>query len=340
MQIAKRSINILIKVLPILSFTIPLLILYFLDPHSFERTWRGRAFYIFFLWVAFLEVILNWEKLQTKKMNKLWSIRTIAFIIALLLPTIYVVAANYYGLNALVVNLSKKSNVPLADWMPLSMEYLILTVLFTLIILTPYGIDGLQDWGVSVLFLGIVGVINITNDLYPNGRFSPFQIIVPTTATLAASVLNLMGYQTLWIGTIDGMPTFRAWDSMGRYSNFFSIAWPCAGVESLLLYTVTILLFLNKTPISWKHKIFYFIVGAAVTYFINILRIVTIYVISINKGDVGSFHNLYGQLFSITWIISYPLIIIGSRNLWSKIKHRKTSRSDVSGYSVNYKSEV
>jgi len=257
-------------------------------------------------------------------MNKLWPIRTIAFIIALLLPTIYVVAANYYGLNALVVNLSKKIDVPSADWMPLSMEYLILTVLFALIILTPYGIDGLQDWGVSVLFLGIVGVINITNDLYPNGRFSPFQIIVPTTATLAASVLNLMGYQTLWLGTIEGMPTFRAWDSQGRQSLPFAIAWPCAGVESLLLYTVTILFFLKKTPISWKHKIAYFIIGAIVTYFINILRIVAIFVISINKGDWGSFHNLYGQFFSITWIISYPLIIIGSQLLWSKIKSWRT----------------
>jgi hypothetical protein len=38
--------------------------------------------------------------------------------------------------------------------------------------------------------------------------------------------------------------------------------------------------------------------------------------ISMNGGDVWTFHNFYGWLFSITWIISYPLIIIGVRNKW------------------------
>jgi thaumarchaeosortase len=329
MQIAKRSINILIKVLPILSFTIPLLILYSLYPKSFEATWTGRTFYIFFLWLASLEIVLNWEKLQTNKMNKLRSIRTVVFIIALLLPTIYVVTANYYGLNALIVDLAGKNKVPGADWTPLSTEYLVFAVLFAIIILQAYGIGGLMDFSISVLFLGIIGLTYTINYLYPYGRFSPLQILVPTTASLAANVLNLMGYRTSWLGINDGMPAFIAWDSQGRSSPSFAIAWPCAGVESLLIYSVTILLFLKKTPIPWKHRIVYFIIGAVVTYFINILRIVAIFVISINKGDWLTFHDFYAQLYSITWIISYPLIIIGSRALWRKISTKVVSKPPI-----------
>ncbi|MCK4433881.1 exosortase/archaeosortase family protein, partial [Candidatus Bathyarchaeota archaeon] len=107
----------------------------------------------------------------------------------------------------------------------------------------------------------------------------------------------------------------------------FLIAWPCAGVESLIIYTLVILLFLKESLIPWKQRIVYFAIGAIVTYFINVLRIVTIFVISIpchsTQNAVWRFHNIYGQLYSIAWIISYPLIIIGTRVLWQKIRSQK-----------------
>jgi exosortase/archaeosortase family protein len=100
----------------------------------------------------------------------------------------------------------------------------------------------------------------------------------------------------------------------------FGIAWPCAGVESLIIYALTILLFLKKSLIPKWQKIVYFVFGAAVTYLINVLRIVSIFLVKINGGDWLLFHNFFGPLYSITWIASYPLIIIGSRFLWNKVK--------------------
>lgn len=317
-QKVKKNTHILIKLSPILSFIVPFLILYFLYPNSFEATWKGRTYYLFFLWLVSLEITLGWEELQTDKVDKLRSIRTFAFIIALLLPTIYVVAANYCGLNAIIADLAKQNNISWIDWILISTEYLVFAVLFCLIILLEYGINGLMDFSISTFFLGTIGVIYTIDNLCPYGRFTPFQIFVPTTAKLAANVLNLMGYQTRFLALVEGMPDLVAWNSYGVAR--FQIAWPCSGVESLLIYTVTILLFLKKTAIPWKHRIVYFIIGAIVTYFINILRIVTIFIIEINRGDVWAFHDYYGQLYSITWIISYPLIIIGSRALWSKIR--------------------
>jgi len=80
------------------------------------------------------------------------------------------------------------------------------------------------------------------------------------------------------------------------------------------------LLFLRKTDISWKQKIIYFVIGAIVTYFINVLRIVTIFTIAVYQGNISAFHNYYGPLYSIIWIVSYPIMIIGSRVLWSELK--------------------
>jgi len=328
LQKTKRGASILVKLLPILSFIIPFVLLYSLYPESFEMTWKGRTFHLFFLWLISLETILNWEKLQTSRIGKIRSIRTVVFITALVLPTIYVIAANYWGLNSMLSDLARKNMVYIESvrWVPLFAEYLVFTVLYALIVLLEYGMSRLPDFSLSMTFLGLIGLVYTIDTLYPFERFTPFQIFVPTTATLAANILNLMGYQTRFLPPqILGVPLLEAENSKGSAS--FNIAWPCSGVESLLIYTVTILLFLKNTAISWRHRIVYFIIGAFVTYFINILRVATIFVIQINEGDLARqrFHDYYGQLYSITWIIFYPLIIIGSQTLWRKIRNRKAS---------------
>lgn len=335
-QTVKRNVNIPIKLLPVLSFSIPLLILHSLYPESFEATWKGRTYYLFFLWLFLLEIILNWEELQTRKISDMKPARKIALIISLLIPTAYVIVANFYGLNHMVENLAEQHNIPW-DWavlMPLSTEYLVFAVFFALIILLEYGISGLKDFSISTVFLGIIGVIYTIDNMYPYGKFAPFQLFVPTTTMLASNVLNIMGYETR-LSFISNHPTYGSLPYLEildtQPPTGFGIAWPCSGVESLLIYTVTILLFLKKSVIPWKHRVIYFIIGAIVTYFINILRVVTIFVISINGGDISDFHNYYGQLYSISWIISYPLIIIGSRALWRKIKNWKTGTKDGSG---------
>jgi len=315
----KNIVSFLRKLLPIFAFIVPFIILYNLDPKSFEATWKGRTYYLFFLWLFSMETILSGEEPHPEKC-KLKSIKTIAFIIVLSLPTMYVVATNYFGLNEIILNLAKKSNVPLASDMPLSNEYLVFMVIFSAILILEYGISNLKNYSISTIFLGTIGVIYIIDNLYPFGRFTPFQIIVPTTTMLSANILNLMGYQTSIVVITDPNYGLLPYLSIPSKNIGFGIAWPCSGVESLLLYTVTILLFLKKSSISWKHRIIYFTIGAIVTYFINILRIATFFIISINHGDITTFHNYYGQLYSITWIISYPLIIIGNQLLWSKIK--------------------
>ena len=332
-QTVKKNPTILIKIAPILSFVIPLLILYYLYPESYEATWKGRTYYIFFIWLIFLELILSWEKIQVK-IYKIKSTRFMAFTILSLLPTVYVIIANFYGLNTAIVDASPKGSW--ASFMPLSVEYLVFAILFALIILIAHGIKGLEDFSLPPCLVGIIGLIYLIDNLYPYAHFTPFQIIVPTTANLAASILNMMGYNTQM--TIENhhiygtVPLLTVWDPNNPLRSAASyIAWPCSGVDSLLLYSVTILLFLKNTGIPWTQRTSYFIIGAVITYFINIMRIVTIFIIGIDYG-VGSpqwwqFHNYYGSLYSIIWIIAYPLIIIiGIQTLWRKIKNRNISQ--------------
>lgn len=312
----------------------------FLYPNSFEATWKGRTYYLIFLWLVSLEIILSWKELQAGKTNKLSSKRTRLFIIALLLPTVYVFIANFLGLNSMIVDLAKQFDMGSwwAELMPLSLEYLVFGVVFVVINLTAYGKEGLADFSISTFLLFAIGTLYMIDNFYPYGQLTPLQFLVLPTTILATNVLNLMGYQTTMTAITHPyygwMPSLTVWDPKNpSMLARFGIGWPCAGVESFLIYTFTILLFLKKSVIPLKQKTIYFMIGAVVTYFINISRIVTIFLIGMSYGErsaeVSRFHDFYGQLYSIIWIISYPLIIIGSRVLWRKIRERR-AKSNVS----------
>jgi exosortase/archaeosortase family protein len=327
------------------------LILYSLYAWTFEQAYRGRTFLLFFLWLAVLEIILGWEKLQKNKVNKLRSMRTALFVVALLLPTVYVVAANYYGINTIISNLAGQYILPVyklafpgdlalaqtqeiiaAGQVPISFEFLFFAAFFCFMILLEYGINILADFSLSITFAGIFGLLFTLDELYPE-KLTPLQIFVPATATLAAKVLTLMGYKTS-LSFATNMPLLIATNQYGSFGAY--IDWTCAGVESLIIYTVIILLFLRKTIIPWKYRITYFAIGAGVTYFINTLRIATLFVLGIDYGSNSSiwqnFHNSYAMLISITWIVSYLFIIMGSQALLGKFRDWKTSMKN----NVNY----
>ena len=335
LQVIKKHSNSVLKLLPIVAFTIPFLWLYMLDAASFELMWKGRTFQLFFIWLLSLELILGWENLQADKLRKLVSARTFAFIATMTIPTIYVAASFYWGLNAEITNWATQSGVTWASSMPLSTEYLVFTAAFCAIVLLQFGFKGLKTFSVPAFFLALVGVIYTIDNVFPYGQFTPFQILVPTTTALAAAFLNLMGYTTsIDYGSFQGnVPYLTATNPNNPTAppTTFGIAWPCAGIESFLIFTVVALLFLKRMPISWKAKIGYFIFGASVTYVINALRIVEIFMTGMAYGgnslQVDLFHFYYGPLFSIAWIVTYPLIIIASQSLWHKIHKPRTTKS-------------
>jgi hypothetical protein len=102
----RKQKNTLLKLLPLVAFVVPFLRLYLLDSGSFELMWKGRTFQLFLIWLIALELILSWENIQPKK-DKPISAKTLAFVAARLLPTVYVVLSNYLGLNTTIAEASR-----------------------------------------------------------------------------------------------------------------------------------------------------------------------------------------------------------------------------------------
>ena len=325
-QYIKEHAGLLTKLLFVVSFAVPLLWLYLLDAGSFELMWKGRTFQLFFIWLVGLELILGWESLREIKIGKLWSVRALAFAVSLVLPTAYVASSVYGNLNGAIASWASASHIEWASSMPLSIEYLVFAALFGLIAGLSFGFKGLKAFFVPVFFLVLVGVLYTIDNVFPYGQFTPFQIFVPTTTMLAAAILGAMGYVTSITyeqSSLQGnMPVLTASDLTTGASSTFKIAWPCAGIESFLLFTVVTLLFLKRMPLSWKAKIGYFTFGVIITYIINSLRVVNIFLIDMGGGNIDMFHFYYGPLFAVAWIVSYPLIILASQSAWRKIKIR------------------
>ncbi len=327
-----------IKLLPLIAFAVPMALLYFLNPidqalkvsvqDSFQSMWKGRTFQLFFIWLVALEYILSWETIQTK-INGHNKVRTLTFGLVLLLPTLYVLFEYYFGLNVVIASWATQSGVFFPVYTPIAIEYLVFSFLFCATVLLPFGKKGLMGFGLPALFVGLIGVIYAIDNMFPYGQFTPFQLLVPTTASLAGGFLGLMG-NTVVMGTdlATSMPTLQIAGPLGTTK--FAVAWPCAGIESLIIFTAVSLLFLKRMPISWRAKVGYFAFGAAITYIINIFRIVSIFTIGMQFGvdssQVQAFHAYYGPLYAVAWIISYPLLILLSQMVWQKYKNVKPSK--------------
>jgi thaumarchaeosortase len=316
------------KLLPLVALAVPLLLLYMLNPadqflnvsaqDSFQLMWKGRTFLLFFAWLVALEFILGWEAFKPAAKSRA---RFVAASAALVLPTLYVVAEFYLGLNAAVAGWALSGGVAFWGSMPLAVEYFAFALLFALASWLLFGKHGLWGFGLPILFAVLVGALYTIDNVYPYGEFTPFQLLVPTTASLAAGVLSWMGYTPV-PGTENGMPTLQVSNGFGTVR--FAIGWPCAGIESLLIFTAVTLLFLLRMKVSWKAKVGYFALGAAVTYFINVMRIVTLFTLGVqfgqNSSQVQMFHYYYGPLYAMAWIVSYPLIILASYAAWRRIR--------------------
>jgi len=347
----RRHADILVKIMPLLSFAVPLLLLFLLNPFdpylnlsaqdSFQLMWKGRTFQLFFIWLIALEFILSWEsfKLKVNRQNKP---QIIALAVASILPTIYVLFENYFGLSGAIADASMKSGITFYNSMPLAVEYLVFTALFLLTTFLYFGRKGIVSFALPSFFVALVGVLYTIDNVFPYGQFTPFQVFVPTTTAFAAMILNSMGYSTnISYTTQSGQGTMPVLTAISRsnpsMSAQFSIAWPCAGIESFLIFTAVALLFLLQMSFSWKTKVCYFAIGAFVTYLINVMRIVTIFTIGaqfgVNSDQVQSFHFYYGPLYAITWIVSFPIVIFLSQTLWHKI-HKGSNKPQPSQLSL------
>lgn len=325
---AQKSISIL------LSLAVPISLLYIFYPSSFTTTWgNGRGMYLIFLWLLVLEFILFRNQISSTPRESLGSVRTLALAISMIIPTTFVLAAFFTGLDQLVVELGRFLRVPSGSgfgdtWIKgpwrVGFESLVLATFFTTSILLMYGKAGIKKLSVGCLFLWSFAILLLIDTFNPYGRLGLLQIFVPSTVESAAGVLRLIGYHSTVSAITDPFFGPGSVFTVSQNQSIFAVLvyWPSAGVNSLFIYTLTMLLFIQNVAFSAKKKAIIFVVGAAGTFTANVLRIVTIGIIGLRVGSAAAFHfhDYYGEFFFISWILIYLTIIFLAQRTIGRVK--------------------
>lgn len=283
----------------------------------FDLTWKGRMFYLFFVWLFLLESVLEWETIVKKQLTLQNRFRVLLAFGFAVVPTVYVLGVNFLGLNQMVLGLSEALHIRsefIGGW-NLSVEYLILSLFFVVATWLAYGRTGLKSFSISLSLLAGMGIMYSVDTIWPYGTFKPMQLLAVPTAAFATGLLDLLGYQAALTYPVTSpeygsLPIMTV--SAGGETVRASVAWPCAGVHSLLLFSLITLVFFKKTAMQRDRKMVFFLLGAAGTYLTNILRIASYFTISIHHGSEAGlvFHNSYGELYFIAWIFIYLIVVI------------------------------
>lgn len=327
-----------------LPFVLPVLILYLIQPDTFLLAWKGRALYVFFLWLACLEFAFSWKKLSSISFSESGYLRTFGAAVFLTIPTAYALAISQTGLNTLIIELGKLLGVPYGvkygNWFleyswPLSFEYVLFSVCFLASILLMYNKEGVRKLSIALFFLSATAFFYMIDTYFPWGALWMLNLLIPFTANASAGVLTLMGYKaaTQWV-TSTTYGAGMVLTAFGNNSTFTAMVfWPSGGVHSIVIYTLTILLFIKGASMSMTRKAIVFVVGALGTFTANVLRIATIYTIGlrIGPGAASYFHDYYGELFFVSWLIMYLAIIAFGPGIATRISHkiRKTTPTHV-----------
>jgi len=325
--------------------------MYFNENFVFELTWKGRMFLLVFLWILLVESVIDWKKLMEEKPESRSVM--LASIVCAFVPTVYVLATSFFGFDLTVLRIGQEvfgirsvtsANEPWdflhLQW-PISCEYLVFAVFFISAVMLAYRTRGLKSLSISLTLLGGIGVAYMFDTIYPFGIFRPLQAFALPTAAVAAALFDLLGYTVRLVFPVYSVESYlpALTVTAGERTASVTIAWACAGVQSLLLYLVIILVFFKKADISAFRKLAYFIIGLFGTFFVNVLRVFSILIVMLDSGkEAGEiFHNTYGEIYSVIWILLFILLIgfIERFMLVERMKHAFHRVSDYLGTAKN-----
>ena len=313
----KKLLQAKLDLVLILSYTVPIFMLYLFDPSSFNESWVGRFQYTTFLCILIIELAFG-HKTSKNVLDSYGKKRLFGIFAALVFPTLYVILT-HMGLMDAIIQLGRLIGVPsggvygyrllLVHW-PQSLEYLVFTGSLLAATILVYGKYGIKHHKISSFFLGAIGFFYTYDTFFPGTSSAFLQWFVPPVIGSTIFLLNSLGYMAQVYSISD------SWGILvrGETGRSFAVVinWPCAGINSLIIYSFTIILVLSIISTSVRRKIIYAIVGAAGTFMANIFRIVSICQIGVNTGYEAAnlFHDSYGEIFFLVWMAIFMLAVL------------------------------
>jgi thaumarchaeosortase len=290
---------------------IPVLLLFALAPGTFELSWagfgklgRGGLFIILFF-LAF--ELWDFRKTAKPRLDRRHVTVTVAI---LALGLFYFGAAGaaswftdlIYSVGKALGAAGEVSN----SWL-MATDYSAMTVYLIALSIVLFAVRAIRAIITPiVLSIGMV-IFYLLDAFFPYGSIGPLQFwanFIVAAVGILSKIFGLPIYGFSNLLTINGT------------HGFFRLAvyWPSVGVQSMLIYSLVMILLAAKLDSPPRRKVIYASIGVIGTIFLNVVRIFIIayygYAYAYTGQELDAFHNSIGEILFPIWIVAFLAIVL------------------------------
>ena len=298
----------------ILLLITPIIFIIIADPVSIKKSWNeGRAGFLFAMVFIAAELIGSSPKINRKKLYVLISIfiPTLAYFIAIedKIPL---------ALEDSIRAAGHTYNVQIDSWVSM-WDYIVMSVYVGLFLAILYGNKWYKIAPAGLVFLVGISIILSLDAFFPKDELGPLQYIVPIYLQIDEQVIRFIDTFIMDLGPNGSSKLVTAQNNMlalnGSHGPMhFSVYWPSAGVHSMIIYNLVMLIFLLKFQIPLRRKMIYFLIGSVGTAAVNIIRIISlslfVLIVSADYSNWQSFHSIAGEIIFMPWLFIYVYGVI------------------------------
>jgi len=290
----------------------PILALLLIDEKSFILGWNeGRGGLLF----AILFLLIEWyDSREELKLRHLSKRRMFLWFSALAGLSTYYGAVYMFQLQEAISNLGKSLGISkegLLSWTWL-WEYVAFAAYLAAYVAALHGWSAVKKTVTPIVYCAGSALILLLDALFPYESLGALAGLVPFIVKAVVSLLWVSGVTVVEDPLKAVKPPWVYVDGNRLFLNglkgmvVLEINWPCAGVLSMLIYSLVVAILMVKMEAPKRRKLIYLMVGAAGTFMVNVIRIflITLAVVYSNI-DLRVFHETVGEVLFVVWILIY-----------------------------------
>ena len=302
-RIAGRDVLLLLAAAPILF-------LFASAPQTFELSWagfgklgRGGLFFVLFF--------LGFDLLDFPKSKIKWSRRRkISTAIIVLVAIVYFVeVGSGQTLPDLIYGVGRRLGATgdVSNSFLMATDYIADSVYLTALTVVLFSVSTIRRVVTPIVFsLGML-FFYLLDAFFPYGSLGPLQFWANFIVAGVGLLAKLLGLP------IEGFTNHL--NIAGVYGYYRLIVyWPSVGVQSILIYSIVMVVIAAKLDAPLVRKLIYALVGVVGTILLNVLRIFVIayygYAYATSGQQLDAFHNAVGEILFPIWIVLFLILII------------------------------
>lgn len=287
-----------------LMASLPVVTLMIMDFNSFYSSWNlGRGGFLFVM----LFLIIDYLEARGELHWRLSPSRLLSTLVTLALIMAYYISSKYLEVHGALWKLGEWLKVPLLYSWTWLWDYIFFSLYLVLLTYSYFGREGFRALPTGLVYAGGMAMILSLDAFFPYDTLGPLQAVVPIILRM---VVAMVGGLDLGEATTS-QNILHLVGQKGSMS--LAVYWPSAGVHSMVIYSLVVLLFLVRTRFPRLRKVLYFTLGAIGTFFVNVLRIfvVSLYVllVSTNPIQFEEFHAVIGEALFLPWLVVFILAV-------------------------------